>query len=554
MNDEQTTRPLPPQPDDRESPPADVQPTAQYSPTEPAAEATVPYPTSGTSPDPSDPVGPAATAAYPTPAATATYPAPAATAASMSPAFSPAGSAASAASVATTGIPASAGAAAGGVPTEPRTHGHDGTGSVRLFEPKPMPWFMGIVNVLFSAVLTVTWIWIPIGLFVSGVGGLFALGAGIFFWFVWYYLQRGINHLERIRSEAVYGEQILVPQYRKTLRDGFVGWIHQQWLILSSQGFWRSTAHHIVKTFYGGIIGILLLAGLTFATLALVSAVNPVISDAFISADAGMAARVTLGISGAAAALVALAILVFSPVLDRLLDRGLLPPTRAAALRAERDTLTREVGVLETARTGAVDAAATERLRIERDLHDGVQPMLVALSMKLGMARRKLDTDPEAGKDLVAEAHQDSKDAITELRQLARGIHPAVLEDRGLDAAISALAARTPIPVTVDAQVPDGVSKEAESVAYFVVAESLTNIAKHAQARSARVTVRTIDPSRLQIVVVDDGVGGARIDRAGTSTGLAGLEGRIASAKGTLSVTSPVGGPTTIVAEVPCAS
>ncbi|GAA4511759.1 sensor histidine kinase [Brevibacterium yomogidense] len=490
MNDEQTTRPLPPQPDDRESPPA-------------------------------------ATAAYPTPAPT---------------------------SSATVAYPTPAGPVAGDAPAEPRTHGRDGTGNVRLFEPQRMPWFMGIVNVLFSAVLTVTWIWIPLGLFVSGVGGIFALGAGIFFLVVWYYLQRGVNHVERIRSEAVYGEQILVPQYRRTLRDGFVGWLHQQWLIISSQGFWRSTAHHIVKTFYGGIIGILLLAGLTFATLALVSAVNPVITDAFISADAGMAPRVTLGVSGAAAALVALAILVFSPILDRLLDRGLLPPTRAAALRAERDTLTREVGVLETARTGAVDAATTERLRIERDLHDGVQPMLVALSMKLGMARRKLDTDPEEGKDLVAEAHQDSKDAITELRQLARGIHPAVLEDRGLDAAISALAARTPIPVTVDAQVPDGVSKEAESVAYFVVAESLTNIAKHAQARSAQVAIRTIDPSRLQIVVVDDGVGGARIDRGGTSTGLAGLEGRIASAKGTLSVTSPVGGPTTIVAEVPCAS
>jgi signal transduction histidine kinase len=259
----------------------------------------------------------------------------------------------------------------------------------------------------------------------------------------------------------------------------------------------------------------------------------------------------TLGI---ASIVVALAILFFSPLLDRLLDRGLLPSTRAAALRAERDSLTHEVGALETARTGAVDAATAERLRIERDLHDGVQPMLVALSMKLGMARRKLDTDVEAGKSLVAEAHQDSKDAITELRNLARGIHPAVLDDRGLDAAISALAARTPVPVTVDVQVPQDLSREAESVSYFVVAESLTNIAKHAQAQSARVSIRSVSPDRLQIVVVDDGAGGARIDRGGSSTGLAGLEDRIAAARGTLSVTSPVGGPTTIVAELPCAS
>src|SRR5690625_2496456 len=151
MNDEQTTRPLPPQPDDRESPPA----------------ATAAYPT------------PAATAAYPTPAATAAYPTPAATAAYPTPAPT---------SSATVAPPTPAGPVAGDAPAEPRTHGRDGTGNVRLFEPQQMPWFMGIVNVLFSAVLTVTWIWIPLGLFVSGVGGIFALGAGIFFLVVWYYL------------------------------------------------------------------------------------------------------------------------------------------------------------------------------------------------------------------------------------------------------------------------------------------------------------------------------------------------------------------------------
>ncbi|SMY10768.1 sensor histidine kinase [Brevibacterium jeotgali] len=439
-------------------------------------------------------------------------------------------------------------------PAVPRTHGRDAADSVRLFEPQRLPWAMGMLNVLVSAVLTVVWLWFPIVLFVTGLGGIFALGAGIFALAAWFFLQRGVNHLERVRSEAVYGEQNLVPAARRTRRTGFPGWLHQQWLILTSQGFWRSTAHHVVKTLYGGTIGILLLAGLTFSTFALTSAINPVIFDGLISADASMAARMGLGLAGGASAVVGFVILGLSVLPDRLLDRSLLPPTRAAALRAERDTLTREVGALETARTGAVDAATTERLRIERDLHDGVQPMLVALSMKLGMARRKLDTDPEGGRDLVAEAHQDSKDAITELRQLARGIHPAVLEDRGLDAAISALAARSSVPVAVDVQVPADLNKEAESVSYFVVAESLTNIAKHAQAHSVRVAVRGAQPGRLQIVVADDGAGGARIDRGGTSTGLAGLADRVASAKGTLTVTSPIGGPTTIVAEVPCAS
>ena len=490
MNDEQTTRPLPPRPDDD-------RPTTS----EPDGTASVPAPTAVLA-------APVHGAPQPTGDATPT-------------------------------------------PMAPRTHGPDTADSIRLFEPQRLPRAMGVLNVLFSAVLTVVWLWIPVGLFISGLGGLLALGAGLFALAAWFFLQRGVNHLERVRSEAVYGEANLVPAPRRTRRTGFPGWLHQQWLILTSQGFWRSTAHHLVKTLYGGIIGILLLAGLTFAMVALTSAGNP---DGLMSIDAGLGARIGLGIAGGAAAVVGLAILGLSPLLDRLLDRSLLPPTRAAALRAERDTLTREVGVLETARTGAVDAATTERLRIERDLHDGVQPMLVALSMKLGMARRKLDTDPESGKDLVAEAHQDSKDAITELRQLARGIHPAVLEDRGLDAAISALAARSAVPVTVDVQVPEDVNKEAESVSYFVVAESLTNIAKHAQARSARVSVRGAQTGRLQIVVVDDGAGGAHIDRSGTSTGLAGLADRVASAKGTLTVTSPIGGPTTIVAEVPCAS
>jgi len=488
MNDEQTTRPLPPRPDDA--------------------------PTSSGSDDP--------TAAY-----TRRYEIPDTTAAEAAeaPAAEP-----------------------------PSTHGSEAADSVRLFERRRLPWVMGTLNVLVSAVLAVVWLWIPAALFFTGLGGLFALGAGVLALAAWFLLQRGVNHLERVRSEAVYGERILVPVARRTRRTGFPGWLHQQWLIVAGQGFWRSTAHHFVKTLFGGIIGILLLAGLTFATFALTSAVNPVVLEGLVPADATLGGRMGMGIAGGAAAVVALAILVLSPLLDRLLDRSLLPPTRAAALRAERDTLTREVGVLETARTGAVDAATTERLRIERDLHDGVQPMLVALSMKLGMARRKLETDPDGGRELVAEAHQDSKDAITELRQLARGIHPAVLEDRGLDAAISALAARSSVPVAVDVRVPDDVSREAESVAYFVVAESLTNIAKHAQARSARVSVRGTEPGRLQIVVVDDGAGGAHIDRSGASTGLAGLAGRVAAAKGTLTVTSPAGGPTTIVAEVPCAS
>ncbi|RAE43004.1 histidine kinase, partial [Burkholderia multivorans] len=133
-----------------------------------------------------------------------------------------------------------------------------------------------------------------------------------------------------------------------------------------------------------------------------------------------------------------------------------------------------EVSGLARARMAGIDAAAAERLRIERDLHDGAQPRLVALTMTLGLAKSKIDSDPERAKELVAEAHAEAKGIVNELRQLARGIHPAVLTDRGLDAAVSALAGRSPIPVEVDVRLGGRIEREAEAVAYFVVAECLT--------------------------------------------------------------------------------
>ena len=235
-------------------------------------------------------------------------------------------------------------------PPRPRRHRRAGLGRGRPTDARlvhrPMPWAMGILNVLFSAVLAVVWLWIPVSLFVSGVAGVFALGFGIIFLLVWFLLQRGINHLERLRSEAVYGERIRVPQTRTTLRTGFVGWLHQQWLILTSAAFWRSTAHSLVKTMYGGTIGILLLAGLGFGTFALALAINPTFLDA---SDVSISNRAGLGVLGGAAIVVALLILAVSPLLDRQIDRGLLPSTWAAPLRERSDSLTHEVG----ARDGA---------------------------------------------------------------------------------------------------------------------------------------------------------------------------------------------------------
>ncbi|WAL39331.1 histidine kinase [Brevibacterium sp. BRM-1] len=404
---------------------------------------------------------------------------------------------------------------------------------------------MGFANVTASAVLCVVWLWVPVALFATGIGGLFALGAGLIALAAWFFLQRAINAGERVRAEAVYGLGLPVPRPRRSARDGFPGFLEDQWFVLASAPFWRGTAHHLLKQLYGGAVGILFLLAVGTGAYLLCGALNPGLRGS-LGTDASAWARLAAGTGGAALFLTAWPVVWFSAWLDRLIDRWLLRPARAAELE-------KEVHTLDRARTGAIDSATTERLRIERDLHDGVQPMLVALSMKLGMAKAKLASDPDGAAVLVAEAHADSKQAITELRQLARGIHPAVLTDRGLDPAVSALAARSVIPVEVDVAVSGPVGAEAESVAYFVVAEALTNANKHSGAARIRVAISE-HAGLLTVSIADDGRGGARIGGSASASGLAGLAGRVAAARGTLTLTSPEGGPTAIVAEVPCAS
>lgn len=236
--------------------------------------------------------------------------------------------------------------------------------------------------------------------------------------------------------------------------------------------------------------------------------------------------------------------------LDGALVDGLLGTSRA---ELEAQALKADVQ-----RTRSVDAAAAERRRIERDLHDGAQARLVSLAMDLGRARAKLAAGGD-GRDeaaaIVAEAHEEAKRALVELRDLARGIHPAILTDRGLDAALSSLAARSPVPVNVNVDVASRPSPAVEAIAYFVVAEGLTNIARHSQASRADVTVvRRGD--RLAVSIHDDGVGGAGTDIDAGGTGLAGLAGlaeRVESVDGFFRVISPPGGPTTVLADLPCA-
>ena len=220
---------------------------------------------------------------------------------------------------------------------------------------------------------------------------------------------------------------------------------------------------------------------------------------------------------------------------------GLLGPNRAA--RAEQ-----KAERLQASRARGVDAAEAERRRIERDLHDGAQQRLVAVAMSLGRAKSKFDQDPAAVRDLIDEAHADAKLAVSELRDLARGIYPAVLGDRGLDAALSAQAAKSPIPVDVQVDVDPRPPAAVETTAYFIVGETLTNIAKHSGATEAAVKVWR-DDEHVVVEITDNGHGGAEVRPGG---GLAGLADRAATIDGVITVVSPQGGPTVIRADLPC--
>ncbi|MEU8205425.1 histidine kinase [Streptosporangium sp. NPDC049046] len=229
-------------------------------------------------------------------------------------------------------------------------------------------------------------------------------------------------------------------------------------------------------------------------------------------------------------------------LLDVIAAEALLGPSLS-------DQLVQRVETLQESRAEVVDAADAERRRIERDLHDGTQQRLVSLAMNLGMARATLTDLPEPAREVIVQAHEEAKQALKELRDFVRGLHPAVLNDQGLDAALSGLAVRAPFPVRLSVDIAERVSPTVEAVAFFVVSESLTNITKHAGASCAEVVVERVG-DRLHVAVGDDGHGGADPD---AGTGLRGLARRVGSVDGILYVDSPLGGPTTIRVELPCA-
>ncbi|KAA9089778.1 sensor histidine kinase [Microbacterium radiodurans] len=409
--------------------------------------------------------------------------------------------------------------------------------ALRVLRPLAALAQLAAIGVAGTAVFTTL-----VTLLTTGVGLAPVIGLGLPLLLAFVYGLWLTGWLEYARVEGLYdlGLPSLAP--RSSGRAGFGGWLRTVWLQFIDGRMWRGVAHAAISTVLGlvalSLVGVLASGvALLFAPLYATGEVAVAQSWFRVPVDAAV-------LVGVFAVLVPAALLVGIALLHGILVRAILVPSREAQL----EEAARTAGVQ---REGAVRASELERTRIERDLHDGVQPRLVSVGMTLGLAQQKIDDDPDAAKALLAEAHTSTKAAITELRQLARGIHASVLDDRGLDAALSALAARSHVPVSLDVRVDARCSRTAEAAVYFAIAESLTNAAKHSRAAECRVVVRHRDDHTLWARVEDNGVGGARVIAGG---GLDGIRNRITAAGGTTRLDSPAGGPTALEVSVPCAS
>jgi signal transduction histidine kinase len=245
---------------------------------------------------------------------------------------------------------------------------------------------------------------------------------------------------------------------------------------------------------------------------------------------------------------VGLALLLTLPLVVRLAAQ--IHGSLAAVLLGSRAELQQQVARVETGRSAARAAEATALRRLERDIHDGPQQRLVRLTMELGRARRAVDADPERAAELIEGALGQARETVAELRSLSRGVAPPLLVDRGLAAALGEMLSLSAVPVESRLDVPDGLPPHVETAVYFVVAEALTNIAKHSGATAASVAVTPV-AADLEVRVSDDGVGGAHLAKG---QGLAGLRQRLTAVDGTLEVASPAGGPTVLVARIPLAT
>ncbi|MGW3418589.1 sensor histidine kinase [Streptomyces phaeochromogenes] len=359
---------------------------------------------------------------------------------------------------------------------------------------------------------------------------------------------RGLGALERTRARGLLGLDVAAPEPLRMSKRGAMAWVGA---MLKSGASWRHLLYAVLHfpwaVFAFSVAISFWTYGWAMLTYPLWFWLFPVYGgqDGLqLYGDQGHSIYLDNPFEITVTALVGLLLTMATPWIvraltqvDRLLVHGLLGPSKLATRVVE----------LESDRGVVIDTAAADLRRIERDLHDGAQARLVALAMDLGLAKEKLTEDPEAAARMVGEAHGEVKTALQELRDLARGIHPAVLTDRGLDAALSSVASRCTVPVQVDVDLPARPAPAIEGIAYFTVSELLQNISKHSGATRASVDVWRIE-NRLMIQVVDNGVGGADV---AAGSGLAGLAERLDAVDGILVVDSPVAGPTRITAELP---
>ncbi|QKW08543.1 sensor domain-containing protein [Streptomyces sp. NA04227] len=384
---------------------------------------------------------------------------------------------------------------------------------------------------------------------------MFALGVGLLVTFLGIpvlalglFALRGFGALERARARGLLGLQVAAPAPLRPAKNSPFSWMGA---VLKSGSSWRHLLYavlHMPWSVFAFSLSVSLWtygwAALTYPLWHWALPVYAGVDGIQLYGDERHSVYLDNPFELTVTALVGLLLTLATPwmirsltMVDRLLVSGLLGPSQVENRVVE----------LESDRGVVVDTAAADLRRIERDLHDGAQARLVSLAMDLGLAKEKLAEDPEAAARMVDEAHGEVKTALQELRDLARGIHPAVLTDRGLDAALSAVASRCAVPVLVEVDLPSRPAAAIEGIAYFTASELLQNISKHARATQATIDVWRVD-DRLMLQVIDDGVGGADVT---AGSGLSGLAERLDAVDGILVVDSPPGGPTRVVAELP---
>jgi len=393
----------------------------------------------------------------------------------------------------------------------------------------PRSWWeaVGLVVSLLTGTLAFT-VLVPVLLVTAVVSWIVGLGTLMMAWTL--RLARWLAGVDQWRLRVFNGVSLPLPPEPELASD-LAGRHRRRALVQwpsARRPLWYGVVHLPVTGLAACVAGTWLAFSIEFTGLFIGGGLGPV----------GQVLVVLLGVAG----------LLAWPLVIRLAVAADVALAQSLFGASRRDQLSSEVRRLSETRALAVQSAEAERRRIERDLHDGFQPKLVSLALELGLAKAHFDSDPASARSLLDQAHREAKTAVEDLRSLVRGIHPSVLDERGLDAALSALVASCAVPVEVQLRLDRRPDRVSEAAAYFVVAEAITNVTKHAGASRAWVEAGWSGDD-LRVIVRDDGHGGATPVPGG---GLDGLAARVAAVDGTFSVFSPPGGPTTIEAVIPC--